>query len=404
MMVGLILPVLVGAAGLGVEVSFWSVRQTEAQRGADAAALAATVAKNAGASDEVAAGAGADVAELNGFTGSATRVWNAGTSTLTNNWITMRKVVGVQDSSNTAFQAVIQQTVPLILAKLVTSQTDVVVSATATAEILPINVNGCMLVTGTAATALQINNNAVVSMSSCAARINGGVAVDNNAVVTTSGFMAAGTITQKNGGVINGPMRSGTATFTDPYASNATVQSAMTNAAAAGGSVLSGGGTKSPGSYTGMNFGNNTNVTLSPGLYLVHGDISFGNNVIIGGAGVTIVATGTVNFSNNVVATLSAPLVGAASGIPGMVLIGTSSATMNFNNNTSLTASGVIYNPNGMVYLANNFGNSAGTCSVVIANSVTLANNGYLANNCASNSGVPNFPVPVGSPIVKVVK
>ena len=187
MLAGLIIPVMVGATGLGVEVSFWSVRQTEAQRGADAAALAATVAKNAGASDEAAARAGADVAELNGFTGSANRVWNTGTGTLTNNWITMRKVAGVTDGSNTAFQAVIQQTVPLILAKLVTSQTDVVVSATSTAEIIPINVNGCLMVTGSSSNALMINNNAVVSMPSCAARINGGVTMDNNAVVTTSG-------------------------------------------------------------------------------------------------------------------------------------------------------------------------------------------------------------------------
>lgn len=407
MLVAVLLPAMTGAAGLGMEVTYWSLLQIELQRIADAAALSATNAANGGANAQTSANVGADIAELNSISGAAARTWDAATNTLTDNQITVKKVAGIKDATNAAYQVILQKSVPLVITKLITSLPTVTVAATGYAEIVPVKVQGCVIALGTSANSVHLNNNAAVTQANCATQTNGGITMDNNSTITAGGVSAAGSITMGSGAVINGPQQSGAATMTDPYAADSNIASAFASLGSGGisGTVASMATvTLSPGTYSGFNFGIGATVTLSPGTYYVNGAISFSNNVSVTGTGVTLVTKGQMAFDNNSSLTLSAPTLGAAAGIPGVAIAGNSVEDWSLSNNSTLKVTGVLYYPNGHIEANNNFGTSALTCSVLVAKTITLNNNAYLANNCSASSGVKNMPIPVGNPVVTLVK
>lgn len=408
MLSALLIPAMTGATGLGVEVSYWGLRQVELQRIADAAALSAANASNAGWTAQNAANAGADVAELNGIAGQATRSWDPTNNILTDNKITIKKVAGIKAAANVAFQAIVKEDINLVITKLVSSMSSVTAAATAYAEIVPGVVQGCVMVTGTTSTALTLNNNAGVNSPSCGLQSNGGVDMENNSTITAKAVTASGSIVQKTGATISGTKMSNQPTFTDLYATDTATQAAFTQAnSATATSALTGVAntvtSASPGTYSSLSVGISGTLNLSPGLYIIKGQISMGNNSILNGTGVTILFTDQASFSNNAQINLTAPTATATSGVPGIAMMSKSVQDLALNNNSTMVISGVLYYPNGHIEADNNFGTAATTCSVMYAKTITLNNNAYLANNCTSNSGVKTLNVPT-TPTVKLVK
>jgi|GEM_PF-4339517 len=409
LLTALLIPAMTGATGVGVEVGYWSLRQVELQRTADAAALSATLAANGGATAQTAAGVGADIAEMNGLTGATTRSWDSTSNTLTDNQITVKKVSGIKATANTAFQVVLKQSVPLVITKLVTTLDTVPIAATGYAEIVPSNVQGCIIALGTGSEALHLDNNAAITTTKCATKVNGNLILDNNSSLITGGVSVAGTITSSNGSVITGTKQSGAGTTTDPYGTDTNISTAFATVnALSGASALSVAKntttTINPGNYSSISIASGATVTMSAGTYYVKGSVSLDNNAVVTGSGVTIVTAGQITFNNNSSLSITAPTKNAVSGIPGIAIAGNSKEDWSLSNNTSLISTGVIYYPNGHIEANNNFGQSSTACSIIIANSMHLDNNASFANNCTSDSGVKNLPVSIGNPTVTLVK
>jgi hypothetical protein len=82
-----------------------------------------------------------------------------------------------------------------------------------------------------------------------------------------------------------------------------------TNCATTGNAVynVAAGATLMPGCYTGLTFPNSGSVTLSPGLYIVDGDLTFGNGNVTG-SGVSFYwgDSGSISFGSGIY-NLSAP-------------------------------------------------------------------------------------------------
>ena len=345
---------------------------------------------------------------MNGLTGATTRTWDATSNTLTDNQVTVKKVTGVKASGNTAFQVALQQSVPLVVTKLVTSISSVTVSATGFAEIISNNIQGCLLMLGNSASALSMQNGAKVDEANCATQVNGSVSVSGGAKLTTSGVAAGGSISVSNGGSIVGTQKANAGTFTDPYAGETAIINALASVSSASGSAMNVGNgltvTKSPGSYSGMNIDNGANVTLSPGMYYINGQVNIAGGATVTGTGVTIVTSGQMSINNGTTVTLTAPTTASAAGIPGVALVGKSAEDFALNGGSKFLITGVLYTPNAHIEADNGFGSSALTCSIFIAKTITINGGAKIANNCDSTSGVKSMPVPVGNPKVALVK
>ena len=409
MLAALLIPAMTATAGLGIEVSNWGLQQTELQVIADAAARTAALAIKAGWNVSEALNAGADVAELNGIAGVADRVWDGSNNTLTDGTILMARVTGIKKPSGYAYRASVTKPVNLIVSKLFTSFNTVTISAVGYAEIVQPQTQACLIVLGNGVPALQIDNNARINESGCATRVNGSINMSNNSSITAGGVTAGGSITRGSGTTITGPVVTNGGTMADPLAGLTALQTAITAAKAISGAPVLGAGASNgatllPGNYSAFNLGNNTSVTLSPGTYYINGNIQFGNSTIVNGTGVTIVYTGTLQTGNTDTLNLSAPKAGAALGIPGMVFVGSSTNDLTFGNGTTVTMSGVSYYPNGKMNAQNNMGTSAATCSIFIAKALQISNNAYFSNNCASDSGVQDLPIDIGTSKVTLVK
>lgn len=149
--------------------------------------------------------------------------------------------------------------------------------------------------------------------------------------------------------------------------------------------TVAAGATLSPGCYTTLSFPNSgAAVTLSPGLYIVDGDIDFGN-ANVSGTGVTFYYTGNVNFGNGVY-NFSAP--NDVTQLYNGVLFSESTSDTNsitFGGNSTSVFKGAIYAPN------TDF-NMHGTPSVtvyadLVVKSITLSGNPDLTSY-GSLSGV----------------
>ena len=407
MLSAVLLPAMTAAAGLGIEVSNWGLQQTEMQVIADSAARAAAAAIKAGWITSDALNAGADLAELNGITGVTQRVWDGNTNTITDGNIVVARVTGIRKTSGFAYRASVTKPMPLIVAKLFTSFDSVTISGVGYAELVQPTASACLIALGTASPALQLDNNASINESNCATQVNGSIHLNNNTSIITAGITAGGTIT--GSGTVTGPRFENGGTMLDPLASLASVQTAITTTKSLSSSTILGAGasygsTLLPGNYGGMSLGNNTMVTLSPGTYYINGNITTGNSTVVNGTGVTIVYTGTLTTGNSNTFNLSAPKAGASSGIPGMVFIGSSTSDLTFSNGTTVTMTGVSYYPNGKLYALNNMGTSSSTCSIFIVKTIQISNNANFSNSCASDSGVQDLPINIGTTKVTLVR
>ncbi len=177
----------------------------------------------------------------------------------------------------------------------------------------------------------------------------------------------------------------------DPYASNAAVQNAFTQVAASGsnrGAINLGwtatNQTLQPGTYTSITLADwGPTVTFAPGIYYVQGNVNL-NGGTIGGSGVTIITSGQFNISNGVSVTLSAPLASATSGIPGMLVAGTTSSAFNIGGGATVSLAGVLYFPNAAVSVGGGVSSSSAGCLEVIAYTVAVSSGASVGGNCAS--------------------
>ena len=280
--VAMVAPVLTTALSLSMEVTNWSVVQVDVQRAADAAAIAGALNYKATSNRQTAATAAARMAQLNGAQGMTTPTWTAATSTLSDNMVTAQVTTGAKSSSDTAIKVTVQQSVPLTVSQLFSNASSVTVTGTAMAELVSTTGSGtggqpCLVALSTSGS-ISGSGSTYITMPNCTIRSNGTISVIGGGSLSTGGIYAGGAISIQPGITITGTQHPSDGTISDPYRTNTTLQTALTNAASASGSNItcgnescglpgSSGGTYNGSYCTGQGGSGPVNCYLRPGNY-----------------------------------------------------------------------------------------------------------------------------------------
>ena len=396
------LPVVLAAVGLGINLSYWATVSTGLQRTADMAALAGGETYNTGSGILLAAEQAANVAELNGGSGSTTRSWSPTTQTLEDGNITVQVVNGVRHAGDIAFKVTVQQSVPVFLSAFLRSASSENLGATALAEVIT-GYPSCMIsldgaVNGaTTSTGTTLSGHTDVTVTNCALRSDSAVNISGDVTITSEAIYAGGSIGVNGGSAtVSAAVMPDAGQIRDPLASNSVLQTALVTAGSASGpsiSISGGSTTLEPGSYSGLSVKGNAAVTLEAGIYYINGEVSFGGSATVTGRGVTIVTTGTTSFLGGSTSLLTAPTSEDASeggAIAGIVLASTTTGSVTVGGSSGIPITGVVYAPNGTVDFAGNASDGTTGCAMVVANTVTIVGNASVANNCGSY-GLPVF-------------
>jgi Flp pilus assembly protein TadG len=387
----LLVPVLVGGAGLAVETSFDYVSQSRLQGGADAAAYAAALENMAGSNSATIAAAANQQATANG--------WASATGALT---VTTPPTSGAYAGLANAVQVQLTAHPPRFFTAYFSS-TPVTLTARAVA-ISQTAANACILALNrTASQAIQVQGNTAVTLSGCdvmsdsvandAVNIWGSANLHADCAVSVGGVTNHGGLTLGCGAPLTQAPRVG-----DPFANLATPAPGQ-HQSIPGGSPH-GVTTLQPGSYnSGMSLSGD--IVLQPGVYYVSGgDFSVGSNATVSGSGVTIylAAGSNTNFNGNAIVNLSAPTAGAYSGI---LFFGARDGTGSniFNGDASSHLTGDIYFPSQAVDYRGNFSGING-CTQIIADTVQWTGSTTIAVDCAAQ-GMGNIPARLAVKLVE---
>ena len=361
----LAMPLIVGGAGLGVEVGYWRFDQLRLQQAADASAYAATVIKREG---------------IGGIQGAATAAATANGLNSASDTLTVNMPSTATPGDANSVEVVINRSEHPLFSGMFLSQTTVV-KARATASYSTAD-NACVLALSPgAAKAVNVAGNASLTLAGCTLMSN---SIASNALnVQGSAQLSVPCMYAVGGASLGGTVslttcaaaKTGQPPVADPYAS-------LAMPAVSGSCQNQGNGaTLSPSTYCSLTLRNN--VTLSSGVYVVNGGsltVNAGANV--SGAGVTIylVNGASVSINGNSHVQLSAPISGAYSG---MLILSdrsnTGSITINGDNTSSIT--GVIYAPDGQVNYNGNFSGSGG-CTQIVAQTVSWSGSTTFSDDC----------------------
>lgn len=387
-MAALTLPVLVGFTGLGTEAGLWFYTHQAMQGAADGAAFSAAVARSQGNSTTFRNDATA-VASRYGF------VDGSGGTLVT---VNRPPLSGPNTDNVDAVEVVIRQPQQRLFSSVLASG-PLTISARAVASGVAPRVACILGLDPAAASTVQLLNNAILPDPDCGAASNStsanGFQVSNNAVAHAPVSSSGGLVTQINAQLLGSPNLSYASPIPDPYAS-ASAGTPPACTAQNGSGTNNGSRTLRPDVYVGgvgyahfcagLNFNNNFQVTLEPGVYFIDMQLSIRNNAVLTGTGVTLVVNGNyaINLSNNAIITLTAPTAGPTSGLIFFgSRTGTPTVTQTFSNNTSFNLTGAVYFPNQIINFENN-GTTAptGGCTQIIGRMVRLSNNVNIRANC----------------------
>jgi Flp pilus assembly protein TadG len=418
LMTGIMAPVMVMMLAMGIEVTSWSVANLELQRIADISAWAGArqyvVASNAQNATQTAV----NLAEINGVPGTATQGWNTSTSTRTDNLITAQVVSGIRLATDTAMKVTVQRNIAKSFSLIFPGgQSFVTVSATAIAEIVSSVANSpqpCLLAlqpSGGGVTDLTLTGSANVTSTNCSIVSNGGITLTGSSSLNVNGTYAGGAITFPgwNTTAITGGTYPNSGAVPDPYATNAPVQNDFAllspGAGKADPNTSYGPLTINPGTYSSLTLGGSSNVILSPGTYIVNGNVTFGGSSTITGTGVTIIFSGTLQDQGSAAVSLTAPTALSGVGIPGILFAGNSTTASGFSGAVTLPLTGVIYYPNGNMSFSGSADSTGANCSEVIAGTITLSGaSNVSASGCATTYGTVPFGSVPGSSAIALVE
>jgi hypothetical protein len=409
---------IIGMAALAVDVGFLYATRRNMQTVADAAAIAGSNAlkDKCGTSPDctcesqsVCAGAGHDVATLNGYTTTT-----GGSSPVT---VTLKTPASAPSPTNGVYvEADVTQPVPTYFLRALGYDT-MTVSTTAIAgydtapncvyvkdpsgsETLLISGSGSihascgLLVASTTSDGMHLTGGAAV----CASTIGVDATGYTGGGITSCGSSTCGASTSDC-------PTTGVAPQTDPLAyllsEEPTPGACVTGAdqlTATGGH----GGTINPGTYcNGINVSGGATLNLNPGLYILNGAGAGGKSLNVSasnlnGTGVTFYNTGTsrtygqLNISGSGIATLSAPTSAAGGGIPGVLFfqdpLNTQIATV--NGSGAARFQGALYFPGALLNFSG--GSSTNTEQVTLdAWKMNISGSAYVGAASSSPGQTP---------------
>lgn len=366
----LVTPLVVGAAGIGVETTYWSYKALHMQDAADAAAHAGALEQRGGGSASQVAAIAGSTAGQNGF--------DLVSGTIEVNTPPESGPMKGQE----AVEVILHSPAHRFLTALFLDK-DIILKARTVASFSPAS-NACVLALDpTASKAALFAGSTTVKLTGCSVMANSlaadAVTTQGSAQVTADCLISAGGV-QTNGGVT---LTKCAAPVThappvaDPFRN-------LVQPTPSGGCLNGAGGMLQPGRYcSGLNLSGN--VTLASGVYILSDDFKINGNANVSGAGVTIYLTNGahVHFNGNSTIQLSAPTSGTYAG---MLMMGDRANTAGrnvINGNASSKLTGALYFPRDQVDYVGNFSGKDG-CTQVVANTVQWSGNTDVAADCTS--------------------
>ncbi|TPI34690.1 hypothetical protein FJW08_03220 [Mesorhizobium sp. B3-2-1] len=383
----LALPIVVGAAGFGVETSYWYYSSLKLQATADAAAYAGALEKLAGSDTASITAAATQSATDNGL-GNGTIVVNTPPTSGPN-------------AAKKAVEVILDQNLDRMFTSVFT-QGKVPERARAVALITNAS-KACMTALDpTASQAVLFSGNTSVKVTGCvvtsnsiapdAIRLQGSAALQVDCLISAGGVVLNNPVTT----VCNSPITQALP-VSDPFASVPAPAASNPCQNLKGNKTTQ---TIQPGTYcSGMDLSGN--VTLSPGVYVVQGNLKINAGAVIQGDGVTIFMAGssTVSMNGNANVTLSAPQSGTYSG---MLFYGDrtgAAAQSTFNGTATSLLTGAIYFPKQQVNYLGNFSGKNG-CTQIVADTIQWSGNSTINQDCSS-LGMKDIPAAASVAIVE---
>ncbi|MBZ9849261.1 pilus assembly protein TadG-related protein [Mesorhizobium sp. CA14] len=374
----LTLPVVVGGAGLGVETSYWYYSSLKLQAIADAAAYAGALEKIAGSNTDAITTAATSSAASNGL-GAGTIVVNTPPTSGPN---TAKKAVEV----------ILNQDLDRIFTSIFT-QTKVPERARAVALITDASKACIEALNPSASQAALFSGSTSVKLTGCVIMAN---SIANDAIkVQGSAGLQADCLISGGGVVLNNPVPmvckapiTQALPAADPFASLPAPATSNSCQKINGNKTTQ---TIQPGTYcSGMNL--NGNITLSPGVYVVQGDLKINAGAVIQGSDVTIYMAGsnTVSMNGNATVTLAAPTTGTYSGVLFYGDRTGTAAQSTFNGTATSLLTGAIYFPRQQVNYLGNFSGKNG-CTQIVADTIQWSGNSTINQDCSS-LGMKDIP------------
>lgn len=385
----ILLPCLLGFAGIATETGLWYSEKLRIQIASDAAAYSALLDYSISGDLKAAVAAGKREAQYSGFQGSADKI--------------RIEILSSASGDSTYSVATIDDTIPLFFTQLFIR-----------AEILPIGVqsyaamgsassNVCMLaLNGTVSRSILIAAGVQVGMKNCVAASNSKAAdalwMEGSTRLTLDCVSTPGGIGTNGGAtlVMNDCTRTdyqrdthadplaGTPFWGDPAvpATGIFVDAAISQGRYGPG--MPGGGTLSPGAY-GKQVEIAGDVLLTPGIYYFSNGFRATNGARIVGNGVTIMVdqSKTVDIAQSVAWDLSAPTGGPTKGV---AIMGNPKNTS--TNNVRLigvmgNVEGAIYFPNQPLLTESGPNKTSSACTTLVARSIDIRGNGSIATDCS---------------------
>lgn len=391
--VGLSLTMLMGAAGLAIDLGLWYTDRRAAQDAADSAAYSAAYDLGAGDTAANAKATAKAIAAQYGLTDGSNGV------TVT---VNQPPLSGTHTASAGAVEVVINKSETPFFSTFFLNSASVAARAVGLAgSSATASGKYCVLaLDATAATTVSTagvsgSNGVQIDLSTCGIQIN---ASGSDALYLTGGatLKAAtasivGNYSVSNGGSlqVSGTLKTSAAAMADPYGAVAVPapgSCASTNSWGSGGTF-----TINPGTYcNGMTISNGAHVTMNAGVYIV----DRGTFTLTGGAtltatsGVTIVLTSssganypTATIDGGTTLNIMAPTTGTTKGLAFMQdRRASASATDNFAGGAAMTVQGALYFPAQMVNFTN--GSNATVCLQLIAYRVNYTGGAKFADGC----------------------
>lgn len=366
----LVVPLLAGAAGFGVETAYWYHKDLELQQAADKSAYTAAIEKRAGSNTNKILSTATYIATENGYQPGTLAVHYPPTA-------------GAYIGNTTAIEVELSIELPRFFTRVFFS--DTVGEKARAVAIMQTAANACILaLSTTAAAAARFSGSTDLNLVGCTVMSNSmtsdAVSVQGSAKLTTDCIIAVGdvsltsgaTMTECPGAITNAPPAA------DPFADIEVPSGSGPTFTNTSGAVLQ------PGNYTnGMNLSGTK--TLSPGVYVVSGgNFKINANANISGTGVTIYfAAGTsVSINGTATVNLSAPTSGTYSGL---LFFGDRSATdgVTLNGTADSKLTGAIYFANQDISYLGNFSGNGG-CTQVVGKTVQWSGNATISQDCAA--------------------
>ncbi|MEO5375827.1 MAG: pilus assembly protein TadG-related protein [Alphaproteobacteria bacterium] len=387
---GLVLPVLIGSIGIGVESGMWYVARADLQAAADAGALGGALELSQSSTGTVSSEALAE-AVRNGF------VEASGSYEVNRPPVHSTTHAG----DNNAVEVRLTKNLDRLFSGIFSDST-ITVSANSVAKVTPSDGDACILALDTSASgAISLSGGAEVEMEHCAVASNSSSsssisAVGGSELEADQVFVYGNVSTSGGSSVEPSPATTGV-TISDPYASLTAPTVPSTCDQTNYSTPSNGSTTLSPGKYCGNTKFKN-NVTLNSGVYYIDGgSLSINSGATVTGSGVTIYLSGsstvsTISINGGATVTLSAPTNGSYSG---MLFWQSSSAsttgTNTFNGGSSLNLTGALYFPNQQLTFNGGNNTSGSQCTKIVARIIKFSGGSEFENEGCEAAGVADI-------------